>query len=313
MPTSLVTGGAGFIGSHLVDTLLERGDTVRVLDNLSTGNIDNLHGALDYIDFREGDIRRPEDLKRALAGVDHVFHQAAFVSVPLSLEEPDACLETNVQGTQQILELSRQAGVKRVVLASSAAVYGESTDFPLGESGRTDPLSPYASSKYIAEIFARMYTHQLGLDVVALRYFNVFGPRQNLESDYAAVIPIFIKQLINEETPVIYGDGKQSRDFVFVADVVQANLLAREANGAPGRVINICSGKEISLLDLLHTLAGIFNRDIEPMFDAPRAGDIYRSLGDPSLARELLGFSPQSNIRNGLQATADWIIGSSGE
>jgi len=313
MPISLVTGGAGFIGSHLVDTLLERGDVVRVLDNLSTGNIGNLHGVLDRIDFREGDIRKLEDLKRALTGVDYVFHQAAFVSVPLSLEDPDACLDTNVQGTQKILELSRQAGVKRVVLASSAAVYGESTDIPLVENGRTDPLSPYASSKYISEIFARMYTHQLGLDVVALRYFNVFGPRQNPESDYAAVIPIFIKELINEETPLIYGDGKQSRDFIFVDDVVQANLLAMEANGAPGRVINICSGQEICLLDLLHIFEGIFNRDIEPKFEAPRPGDIYRSLGDPSLARELLGFYPQFTIRNGLQATADWIIGYSSD
>ncbi len=310
MPTSLVTGGAGFIGSHLVDKLLERGDKVRVLDNLSTGNLMNLQGSLDRIDFIEGDIRNPEDLERVLEGIDVVFHQAAFVSVPHSFEKLVACLDTNVQGTRQVLELARLAGVKRVVLASSAAIYGESPDIPHKESGKIDLLSPYAYSKYISEVFTRMYTRQLGLDVVALRYFNVFGPRQNPDSDYAAVIPIFIKQFLVEESPVIHGDGKQSRDFVYVADVVQANLRAGDADGVPGQVINICSGKETSLLVLLDTLSEIFNRDIEPLFGNTRAGDIYTSVGDPSLQKQLMDFSVQTTLRNGLIATAEWLKGS---
>ena len=307
MPTSLVTGGAGFIGSHLVDALLERGDTVRVLDNLSTGKISNLQGVLERIDFIDGDIRKSADLQRALKGVDLVFHQAAFVSVPLSMEEPDHCLDTNVQGTRLLLELSRHAGVKRVILASSAAVYGNISDFPLEERGRVDPLSPYASSKYITEIFARLYTHQLELDVVALRYFNVYGPRQNPGSDYAAVIPIFIKRLKDGKSPVIYGDGNQSRDFIFVADVVQANLLAGDSGKAPGEVINICSGQEINLMDLLEVLSDIYNTEIEPVFETHRVGDIFRSLGDPSLAREILGFYSPTSIKNGLHITADWM------
>lgn len=310
MTISLVTGGAGFIGSHLVDGLLERGDVVRVLDNLSTGKIENLEGKLDQIDLIQGDLRDPAILTQAVQGVDLIFHQAAFVSVPKSMEEPDACLDINVRGTRQLLEFARLAGVKRVVLASSAAVYGESPELPLGESGLTDPLSPYASSKLIGEIFARLYTKQLGLDVVALRYFNVYGPRQNPDSDYAAVIPIFIKQLKDEDTPVIYGDGKQSRDFVFVKDVVQANLLAGESRRAPGQVINICSGQEINLLELLDSLSGIFNRHIEPDFEAPRTGDIYRSLGNPALASDLLGFSPQTSMQDGLRATSNWLMGS---
>ena len=313
MAIALVTGGAGFIGSHLVEALLERGDDVRVLDNLSTGKIANLQGLMDSIEFIEGDIRNSDDLIKAIKGIDQVFHQAAFVSVPLSLEQPDVCINANVQGTQQLLELSRQAGVDRVVLASSAAVYGENSDFPLDEYGNTDPLSPYAVSKLISEIFTKMYSHQLGLDVVALRYFNIFGPRQNPDSDYAAVIPIFIKLLVDKRKPVIYGDGNQSRDFVFVKDVVQANLLASVSTSAPGRVINICSGLETSLLDLLAALSDIFGLSIRPEFETTRAGDIYRSVGDPNLAKEILGFIPQTTLYEGLQATVDWFKKNAGE
>jgi len=313
MPTSLVTGGAGFIGSHLVDALLERGDDVRVLDNLTTGNLKNLHKNLDNLEFIDGDIRKPADLKQALNGADLVYHQAAFVSVPLSLEKSELCLDVNVQGTRQLLELSKQAGVNRVILASSAAVYGDNQELPLSETGRTNPQSPYASSKLINEIFARMYTYQLGLDVVALRYFNVFGPRQNPESNYAAVIPIFVNHLVNKTPPVIFGDGKQSRDFVFVADVAQANILAASVPDAPGKVINICSGVETSILDLLGMLSRIFNQSIDPIFDNPRLGDIYRSLGDPALAQDLLSFFPKINMIDGLRNTANWMIRSRGK
>jgi nucleoside-diphosphate-sugar epimerase len=310
MSTSLVTGGAGFIGSHLVDALLDRGDTVRVLDDLSSGNISNIDHCLAQIDFINGDIRNPDDLKKALKGVDLVFHQAAFVSVPLSLQDPESCLDVNVQGTQKVLEYSRQAGVKRVVLASSAAVYGEIADFPLMETGRLNPLSPYATSKYINEVLSSMYTDQFGLEVVALRYFNVYGPRQDPKSDYAAVIPIFIENLLSDDTPVIFGDGNQSRDFVYVSDVVRANLLAGQSNDAPGRVINICGGKDIGVNDILKTLSSILMREIEPIYESPREGDIYRSVGDPSHAREIIDFEPQTGLRSGLEMTINWMRGS---
>lgn len=310
MPTSLVTGGAGFIGSHIVEALLARGDNVRVLDNLSTGKLENLVDVLDRIEFIQGDLLDPEITWKAITGVDLVYHQAAFVSVPGSLEDPELCLEVNLRGTQQLLGLARRADVQRVVLASSAAVYGENPNLPLVESAQTDPLSPYASTKLITEELARMYTRQLGLDVVALRYFNVFGPRQNPFSDYAAVIPLFIDKLTGEGQPTIFGDGKQSRDFIYAADVARANLLASEATEAPGQVINICSGKEVNLLAMLEILGRIYNRPVEPIFDSPRAGDIYRSLGDPSLAAKLLGFHPQTSLQDGLEATASWMMGS---
>jgi len=309
MTSSLVTGGAGFIGSHLVDALLKRGDRVRVLDDFSTGNYHNLEGAADQIELIKADLRDPDSLEEALRDVDLVFHQAAFVSVPKSLEDPAACLDVNVQGTQKLLDASRRLGVQRVVLASSAAVYGENPDLPLAEDSKPDPLSPYAASKFMDEILARLYTRQLGLDVAALRYFNVYGPRQNPESDYAAVIPIFIRRLLDEEQLEIYGDGGQTRDFVFVADVVRANLMAADSSGAAGQVMNICSGKETSLLDLTEILSSLLNREVELDFKEPRAGDIYRSLGDPLRTRETLDFVPRVTLTEGLQETMDWMAG----
>ncbi len=310
MTTSLVTGGGGFIGSHLVDALLARGDEVRVLDNFSTGKLENLQPNIENIRLFTGDLRDSMILNEAVQGVDLIFHQAAFVSVPQSMEDPDSCFDINVNGTGKLLAAAKAAGVKRVVLASSAAVYGENEAMPLSENEEPDPLSPYAASKSINEVYARLFTEQLGLDVVALRYFNVYGPRQNPASDYAAVIPIFIKTLDEEETPVIFGDGLQTRDFVYISDVVQANLLAAESVKAPGLVFNICSGKEINLLDLLENLSTIYNRKIEPDFREVRAGDIYRSLGDPGKAREILGFAPITSIVDGLDETAAWIRGS---
>jgi UDP-glucose 4-epimerase len=307
MRNSLVTGGAGFIGSHLVEALLVRGDNVRVLDNFSTGKEENLAGFLDQVELIRGDLLDNDDLKRAVDGVDYVFHQAAFVSVPQSLEEPDICFEINVTGTNRLLSIARDVGVKRVVLASSAAVYGENPTVPLSEKINPAPLSPYAASKRIGEIYAHLFTSQLGLEVTALRYFNVYGPRQNPASDYAAVIPIFIKKLLDEEQPVIYGDGLQSRDFIYVEDVIQANLLAAESNQAQGLVINICSGQETDLQNLVDYLAEIFSRDIQPVYQDARAGDIYRSLGDPTLARELFDFQPVTGMAEGLMETAAWL------
>lgn len=307
MRNSLVTGGAGFIGSHLVEALLARGDKVRVLDNFSTGKEENLADFLEQVELIRGDLLNEADLKRAVNGMDNVFHQAAFVSVPQSLEEPDRCFEVNVTGTNRLLSISRDEGVKRVILASSAAVYGENPTVPLSENINPEPLSPYAASKRIGEIYAHLFTSQLDLDVTALRYFNVYGPRQNPASDYAAVIPIFIKKLLDEEQPVIYGDGLQSRDFIYVGDVVQANLLAAKSNQAQGQVINICSGQETNLHNLVDYMAEIFNREIQPTYQEVRPGDIYRSLGDPSLARELLGFQPGTGLAEGLHKTAEWM------
>jgi len=310
MPTSLVTGCGGFIGSHLVDALLARGDVVRVLDNFSTGKRENLQNNIEKIQLLTGDLRDSEILNKAVQGVDYIFHQAAFISVPQSMEDPDSCFDINVNGTGKLLAAARTAGVKRVVLASSAAVYGENEAVPLSEDEEPDPLSPYAASKSINEIYARLFTNHLGLNVVALRYFNVYGPRQNPASDYAAVVPIFIKILENEGEPVIFGDGLQTRDFVYIADVVQANIQASESVKAPGKVFNICSGQEISLLDLLEKLSTIYNRKINPSFQEARPGDIYRSLGDPNKAREVLEFSSATRIIDGLDETAAWMRGS---
>lgn len=307
MPTSLVTGGGGFIGSHLVDALLARGDEVRVLDNFSTGKLENLQHNIERIELFTGDLRENVILDDVVEGVDFIFHEAAFVSVPQSMEDPDSCFDINVNGTGKLLAAARRAGVKRVVLASSAAVYGQNEAVPLVEDEDPDPLSPYAASKSINEIYARLFTKQLGLDVVALRYFNVYGPRQNPASDYAAVVPIFIKTLEDEDIPVIFGDGLQTRDFVYVTDVVQANLQAAESNNAPGLAFNICSGEEINLLDLLDKLSTIFNRKILPEFKEARPGDIYRSLGNPNKASELLGFTAATSMAVGLSETAAWM------
>ncbi len=229
MRISLVTGGAGFIGSHIVSALLARGDSVRVIDNFSTGKIENLSGLDGPLEIIEGDLRDISGVKEAIiSGVDYIFHQAAFVSVPQSMQEPEVCFDVNVKGTLNLLEVAREVGVKQVVLASSAAVYGESEVLPLKENVNLSVLSPYAASKQINEIYAGLYARSFGLPVVALRYFNVYGPRQSPDTDYAAAIPIFIRRLLDGSSPIIFGDGNQRRDFIFVEDVVRANLLAAE-------------------------------------------------------------------------------------
>ncbi len=307
MSKCLVTGGAGFIGSHIVEGLLERGDEVRVLDNFSTGKEENLKDFRDEIDLIRGDLREQTDLVKATQDIEYVFHQAAFVSVPLSMEDPDQCFEVNVNGTIKLLSAAKESGVKRVVLASSAAVYGDNTAVPLTEAAQLNPLSPYAASKRVGEIYAKIYSNLLNLDVVALRYFNVYGPRQNPESDYAAVIPIFIKKILEGKKPVVYGDGGQSRDFVYIDDIVQANLLAAESIQAAGKAVNICSGTEINLLQLVDNLSIIFSREVQLSFERERPGDIYRSSGDPALAGEILKFKPQMNIETGLRKTVSWM------
>jgi UDP-glucose 4-epimerase len=302
----LVTGGAGFIGSHLVRALLEQGDFVRVLDNFSTGKRENLAGL--NVELVEGDLRAPASLAAAVKDIDIIFHEAAFVSVPQSMADPLPCFEINQRGTEFLLEAARKAGVKRVVLASSAAVYGDS-DVRCDEQTPLRPLSPYAVSKRVDELYAELYTRSFGLEVVALRYFNVYGPRQRPDSVYAAAVPIFTRRLLDGKPITIYGDGGQTRDLVYVGDIVRANLAAAVHPAAPGQVFNICTGDEIRIIDLIEELLDLFPHAPAPEFAAPRAGDIYRSVGSPQKAAELLGFKTQTSLAEGLAAVVAWMKG----
>ena len=308
----LVTGGAGFIGSHIVRTLLGQGADVRVLDNFSTGKRENLAGLSeqfdgDRFDVLEGDLRDQAIVHAAVKDVDIVFHEAAFVSVPESMEKPQECFDVNVAATVGLFDAARLAGVNRVVIASSAAVYGESDAWPLKETAPTQSLSPYAASKRTGEIYAQLYTQAFGLDVVALRYFNVYGPRQRPDSMYAAAVPIFVRRLLDGKPVTIYGDGGQTRDLIYVRDVVRANLVASEHPNAPGQVFNVCTGQETRLLDLLEVLFDLFPDVPEPVFAEPRVGDIYRSVGSPELTAKTIEFQAEVTLDEGLQETVAWM------
>jgi len=307
MKLALVTGGAGFIGSHLVRHLLKNNWNVRVLDNFTSGKRENLNGINLNFELVAGDIRDERIVKGAVKDVDVIFHEAAFVSVPQSMQQPGECFDVNVRGTENLIQAGREAGVSRMVLASSAAVYGDHDAIPLKEDLPTCPLSPYAASKNINEIMAGLFTRAYGFDVTCLRYFNVFGPRQNPDSQYAAAIPTFIKRCLEGNPITIYGDGGQTRDLIFVEDVVRANLLAAENKSAAGRVFNICSGRETRLLDLIEELLALFPNAQSPIISEPRQGDIYRSVGDPTNAQKYLGFIPQSSLLAGLKATVEWM------
>ena len=303
----LVTGGAGFIGSHIVDYLVSEGQEVRVLDNLSTGKLENLAGVMDQITFFEGDLNDKDLMKTALKNVDYVFHLAAFISVPLSLENPEKCFVDNVDGTTNLLEMARRNHVKKVVLTSSAAVYGDSDQMPLTEDAKTTSLSPYAASKRSNEIVAELYNRAFDLQTVCLRYFNVFGPRQSPKSYYAAVVPIFIEKQIHNEPLIVHGDGKQTRDFVFVKDIVRANWMAMHNDEVNGEVINVCSGKQTSLLDLMNALNEIQTNPTKPVYTESRMGDIYYSYGNPTKAKEMMGFEIKTPLVDGLRETMDWM------
>jgi UDP-glucose 4-epimerase len=307
MTSYLVTGGAGFIGSHIVQNLLNKGQRVRVLDNFSTGKMENLSGFEGDLEILEGDLRDPSAVRQAVQNIDFIFHEAAFVSVPQSMLDPKTCYDVNVSGTENLFEEARKAGVKRIVLASSAAVYGESNAIPLAESNQTQSLSPYAASKAINEIYAEMYTRSFGIEAVVLRYFNVFGPRQAPTSQYAAAIPIFIDHLLSEKAITIFGDGSQTRDLIYVQDVVRANLLAAQIPSASGNIYNICTGIETSIQQLVDILRGLFPRSLSTQYLEPRAGDIYRSLGNPLKASERLGFQPETSLSQGLSQTVKWM------
>ena len=308
----LVTGGAGFIGSHIAGALLEQGASVRVLDNFSSGRRENLSAATagkhaGTLDVLEGDLRNAAEVAEAVRGVDVIFHEAALVSVPESVQNPGECFEVNVAGTCRVLEAARQAGVRRVVLASSAAVYGDSDALPLSETTLPRPLSPYAASKSADELYAIMYTQAFGLQVTALRYFNVYGPRQRPDSMYAAAVPIFIRRLLDGKPVTIFGDGKQTRDLIYIGDVVRANLAAAEHAAAPGQTFNVCTGTETALLDLLEVLDELCPGSPSPVFAPPRAGDIYKSLGSPAKALDQLGFRAQTPLAEGLKHTLEWM------
>jgi nucleoside-diphosphate-sugar epimerase len=299
----LVTGGAGFIGSHLVRALLEQGANVRILDNFSSGSRDNLLG-LDA-EVVQGDVRDASCVAEAVRGVKIIFHEAAFVSVPESMEKPQECFDVNVAGTSILFEAARKAGVQRVVIASSAAVYGDSQAMPLVEDSELRQLSPYASSKRVNEMYAELYTHAFGLEVAALRYFNVYGPRQRPDSMYAAAVPIFVQRMLEGRPITVYGDGGQTRDLINIRDVVQANLLASRHPAAPGQVFNVCTGVETRLLDLLQVLHEIFPDAPKHVHADPRAGDIYRSVGSPQKAIDLLGFDPKVTLASGLKEAVE--------
>lgn len=299
----LITGGAGFIGSHIARALLDRGAGVRILDNFSSGKRENLSG-LD-VEIIKGDLRDSSSVAKAMGGVNIVFHEAAFVSVPESMEKPQECFDVNVTGTSVLFEAARKAGVKRVVIASSAAVYGDSTAMPLVEDSPLRQLSPYATSKRIDEMYAELFTSQFGLEVAALRYFNVYGPRQRPDSMYAAAVPIFIRCMLDNKPITIFGDGGQSRDLINVRDVVLANLLASEHPAAPGQIFNVCTGIETRLLDLLDILYELFPNAPKHVHAEPRAGDIYRSIGTPKKAMDILGFKPQVSLVDGVKEAVE--------
>ena len=309
---TLVTGGGGFIGSHLVDALLDAGSRVTVLDNFSTGRKANLAHVADRIRLVTGDIRDGRALADAMDGCVLAFHLAAVVSVPQSVADPLGSAAVNDTGTLQVLETARRLGVRRVVLSSSCAVYGDAPEMPKRESQRPHPQSPYAVQKLAGEYYARLYSELYGLPTVCLRYFNVYGPRQDPSSPYSGVISIFMDRVVRRQAPVVYGDGRQYRDFVFVADVVAANLQAAAAPGADGGVFNIGTGRFIRIGQLWDRIRSLDGLDLLPTFAPDRQGDIRESVADIGCARAQLGYAPGIDIDQGLARTFDWYRHSTG-
>ena len=302
----LVTGGAGFIGSNIVDALVRRGDRVRVLDNLSTGNPANLAGVRSQIEFIEGDVVDPAVVGRAVEGVDCIFHEAALASVPASVESPLASHAACATGVVNVLDSARKAGVRRVIYAASSSAYGDTPTSAKRETDLPAPISPYAAAKLAGEMYCQAFAATYGLETVSLRYFNVFGPRQDPASPYSAVIPLFITALLEGRRPILYGDGKQSRDFVYIANVVRGNLLAADAPGVSGRVINMADGRSTSLLTLLELLNRFLGTDVRPELKPARVGDVRESMADITRARSLLGYEPEVDFEEGLRRSIDY-------
>jgi nucleoside-diphosphate-sugar epimerase len=301
----VVTGGAGFIGSHLAEELVRRGEQVRVVDNLSTGKRDNL-SHLPRVEFIEGDLADLEVARRAVAGARYVLHQAAIPSVPRSVEDPIASNRANIDASLNVLVAARDAGVTRVVYAGSSSAYGNAPTLPKVESMPAAPLSPYALQKLVAEQYCQMFTRLYGLETVTIRYFNVFGPRQDPSSPYSGVISLFISALCEGRAPTIYGDGEQTRDFTYVANVVDGVLRACQAERASGEVINVATAGRISLNQLFRTVRDLVGADVEPVYAEARAGDVHDSQADIDKARRLLGYQPSVDLAKGLTRTVEW-------
>jgi nucleoside-diphosphate-sugar epimerase len=305
MATYLVTGGAGFIGSHLSEELVRRGERVRVVDSLITGKRQNL-AHLSDVEFMEGDLANLDVARRAVLGVDYVLHQAAIPSVPRSVEDPVTSNRANIDASVNVLVAARDAGVKRVVYAGSSSAYGDAPTLPKVETMPTAPLSPYALQKLVAEQYCQMFTTLYGLETVTTRYFNVFGPRQDPSSPYSGVISLFISALCEGRQPKIYGDGEHTRDFTFVANVVDGVLKACHAPRASGEVINVATAGRISLNHLFRTVRDLVGATVEPIYAEPRAGDVKDSQADISKAKALLGYTPIVSFEDGLKQTVEW-------
>ena len=309
MKKYLVTGGAGFIGSHIVEKLLKDGEYVRVIDNFSSGKKENLDFAKGNKSFEliEADIRNYDRCLSATKDMDYVLHQAALRSVPKSMKDPYSYNDVNINGTLNLLRAAKENNIKRFVFASSSSVYGETETFPEREDFLPLLISPYALSKLAGEYYCRIFSENYKLTTVSLRYFNVFGPRQSLDDEYAVVIPKFIHCLLHDEQPPIFGNGKQSRDFTYIANVVEANILAATREGVKSAVFNVANNKDHTVLELVEILNKIMNKSIQPKFLPPRLGDVFKTLADISRIKEALGFKPLVDFETGLKLTVDWF------
>src|SRR5438128_6216243 len=306
MAVYVVTGGGGFIGSHIVEELLRRNEIVRVIDNFSTGKWENVEPFEGGAEIIEADIAEGKNLPRFLEGADHVINQAEIPSVPKSTLDPVKSHNANVNGTLQLLNASREANVKRVVYASSSSVYGDSPTLPKHEGMMPNPLSPYGAQKLFAEIYCQVFTKAYGLETVSLRYFNVFGPRQDALSQYSGVLALFIPAVLQGRRPTIYGDGLQSRDFTYVQNVVEANLLACAAPRVGGEAFNVACGDRITVNSMLQQINKIAGKDVVPIYSQPRAGDIKHSQADITRAKEHMGYQPKISFEEGLRNTIEW-------
>lgn len=306
MAKYLVTGGAGFIGSHLVERLVRDGQPVRVLDDFSSGKRENLAPFGDKVELIEGDLRRTEDCQRACDGVQIIFHEAAVPSVPKSVDDPRCSHEANIDGTFNLLMAAKEGGCRRVIFAASSSAYGDQPDLPKRETAAPSPLSPYAVNKLVGEYYLSVFASCYGMETMALRYFNVFGPRQDPKSQYAAAIPAFVSCILKGESPTIFGDGEQTRDFTHVDNVVHANMLAAHAPKLNGEVVNIACAERVSVNHVIGQINKLLGKDVKPKYVAERAGDVKHSLADISLARKLLKFEPQLLFNEGLERAITW-------
>ncbi|RKU32918.1 LPS biosynthesis protein WbpP [Candidatus Poribacteria bacterium] len=304
----LVTGGCGFVGSHLVEALVQKGERVCVFDNCSTGKAKNIAHLKDQIEFVEGDLRELDVVHQAVAGVDYIFHQGARPSVARSVADPILSNNVNINGTLNLLVAARDAGVKRVVYAASSSAYGNIPTLPRSETLSPQPASPYAITKYVGECYCRVFTQVFGLETVALRYFNIFGPRQDPTSQYSAVIPKFIHAYLHGNSPAIEGDGEQSRDFTYIANAVHANLLACHAEGVAGEVFNIGCGQQTSINKLASLIGEMMETDAQPVYTSSRPGDVRHSRADIRKAQQLLDYEPKVELKAGLRRTIDWFL-----